>query len=117
MTIKERIEALTSFGQEAYQILSEIDPKGKYTIAMPPICVEERSIHIFTGYRTTTSNILNGNWRVVKKIQRSAGQCTIERAFKDALLWILEQSELSVGSEVKAEIEGKVYKVKIISKE
>jgi hypothetical protein len=44
-------------------------------------------------------------------------QCSKNRAFKDALLWLLDHSDIKkdlVGQEVKAEIEGKVYKVKVL---
>jgi len=48
-----------------------------------------------------------------------SGQCDKMTAFKKALLYLLDHSDIKqdlVGQEVKAEIEGKIYKVKVIER-
>jgi len=47
-------------------------------------------------------------------------QCEKNQVFKNALLWLLDHSDIKkdlVGTEQKVEIEGKVYKAKILGRE
>ena len=44
-------------------------------------------------------------------------QCEKMQAFKDALLWLLDHSDIKkdlVGQEVNTDIDGKMYKVKVL---
>jgi len=51
---------------------------------------------------------------------RYKNQCEKLKAFKNALLWLLDHSDISkdlVGQEIKADVEGKTYRVKILREE
>lgn len=123
-TLRERIEALNNgWDNEANGILHElweetahkIDGRYHYCLTISPVTNGICAIYITGG------NIgSDGNWgKIIKEFRHKDTACSKNRAFKQALLWLLEQSGLDtpqVGQEVKAEIEGKVYKVKILEK-
>jgi len=51
---------------------------------------------------------------------RYKNQCEKLKAFKNALLWLLDHSSISkdlVGQEIKADVEGRTYRVKILREE
>ena len=110
--LKERIERITGWDKEADDILGKMD-----------------TAHVIEFNQDATSG--HGHIKVWKrgyKEERKSGegyfcffsQCEKLDTFKEALMFLLDHSDIKktlVGSEVKADIEGKVYKVKVLSED
>ncbi len=104
MNLKDRIEALTGWDKEADDILPDIVTKDSY-ISIP--CGKEnglRFIEIQANNRTRISPQFHYD-----------SQCEKLRAFKDALLWLLDKSDIEKKKETK--IEGLEDKVEEIQRE
>ena len=109
--LKGRIEALSNgWDKEADDVLQEI-VKGS----------------IYYSFDITRYGDENGKMRGIVKVYQEnsswssefhySSQCEKMEAFKNALLCLLENSDIKkdiVGQEVKADIEGKIYKVKVL---
>lgn len=116
-TLRQRIEALNNgWDKEAESILLEMGDGHNITISQDLMSKYQN----YYPYGTITVKSLHGKekcfgWGDIKESK----PCAKNVAFKQALVWLLEESGLDtpqVGQEVKAEIEGKIYKVKIIEK-
>jgi hypothetical protein len=106
--LKQRIEAVQAWDKEADDILQELDKEGKYDIDIPTQSNSSIWIHSHNEFSLQTNGISEYTYTT---------QCEKLQAFKKALLWLLDHSEIKkdiVGQEVKADIEGKTYKVKIL---
>lgn len=109
--LKSRITALNNgWDKEADDIIQEIYTSNK------------RHYHIVIGIDNDAHiHIVDGDF---SKIGKSVceplsydSQCTKLSAFKQALLWLLDHSDIKkdlVGQKVRAEIEGKIYKVIVL---
>jgi len=110
--IKDRIEQIVGWTKEADDTLQEIRknmsvPYAYCTIKIAWADKQEGLVRIWYGGETSTCN----------NQFHFDSQCGKNEAFKKALLWLLDQSDIKkdiVGREVKAEIEGKIYKVKVL---
>ncbi len=114
--LKKRIAAVTAWDEEADNIMQEmLNPKDRYYICMPtfnsnPSGSGSREISIF---RNNAFPSLADK----KESFSYSSQCEKLDAFKKALMWLLDNSDIKkdiVGQEVKADIEGKIYKVKVL---
>ena len=104
--MKDRIEALTGWDKEADDILQELDKKNPwYAIVMD--CRSSGSVYVIDN----SSENVSGYFSYLN-------QCDKLRQFKNALVWMADKAGLLEpkleGKEIKAEIEGKTYKVKVI---
>ncbi len=105
--LKKRIEGLdgNSSLKEADDILTEI--QGQY--------------YLLWGYASflgISTSIIKAD--VVKRFDWGKNQCEKMDVFRKTLLWLLDHSNIKktiVGTEQKVEIEGKIYKAKIIKEE
>ncbi len=111
--LKSRIEGVEGWDKEADDILQEMGKE--FTL--------ENGISKSAYIEIPTSQI--GNIMIFdatkKEIKRFyfSSQCEKLSAFKKALMWLLDHSDIKktiVGTEVKADIEGKTYKVRILEK-
>ncbi len=104
--LKERIEALENgWDKEADDLLKEIIGKERCVIEF-----HNNNRVIEVGYYR---DFLGGTFKYTS-------QCEKMSAFRNILLYLLDHSDIKknlVGREVKAEIEGKIYQVKVLSKE
>lgn len=84
--LRKRINALTNIGKEAFEIMAEIG--GRYTISFPTV-PEGRGLYVWIP----SNGGLPGDM-VEMKVLRSytlSGACSMEAAYKDALLFIAER--------------------------
>lgn len=114
--LKEKIESLQSFGREAFEVMAEIG--GKYTIDISTNMINSSGKYL-NLYKEHDSLGVPGTveGRLLIKSFEYDSQCQIERAFKDCLLFMAKREGKlgpQVGEEIKTEIEGRVYKVKIL---
>lgn len=110
--IKDRINALQNFWDKEYDdILREITPK------LPNCCHPKITISLNQSYLGGViicfSDLFKGTFSF------DTTQFSRLQAFKAALLYLAEEAgmikeEIKPGDEIKGEIEGKVYKIKII---
>ncbi len=105
--LKSRIENVEGWDKEADDIIQEIGREYEIqfeqdaTSRYGSMTIWRRSYSDDKGYFKYTS------------------QCDKLEAFKKALMWLLDHSDIKktiVGTEVKADIEGKTYKVRILEK-
>lgn len=109
----DRIDNVTGWDKEADDITTELYKSTKHLGYL--------QISIPLDYNRTAFHIIKwdsqGSWKEIATFAFE-GQGEKLSAFKQALMWLLEHSSIKektlVGKEVKAEIEGKVYKVKIV---
>lgn len=111
MSIKDRIEALTGWDKEADDILGDVIKKTNYALVVKYYYDGSGDFLIYEG-SLVEKDLMSGYIQPFGF--SSASQCSRLRAFKDALLWLAEKAGTIVGKEVKADIEGKIYKVKVI---
>lgn len=112
--LKNRIDKVTCWGKECDDILQEIQVNHSFDIQRDASTGCDRNtgiikIHILRGYTPEETGFF-----------RYGSQCEKLDAFKEALMFLLDHSDIKktlVGSEVKADIEGKVYKVKVLSED
>lgn len=113
--LKQRIEAVKGWGKEADDLLQEIGFKGRLLIDDNCNNQDGNILIITHGTRAIKGCLsITGD---VKAEFFYHSQCQKLAAFKQALMWLLDNSDIKktiVGSEQKVEIEGKVYKAKII---
>ena len=111
--LKSRIENVEGWDKDADDIMQEMGKE--FTL--------ENGISKSAYIEIPTSQI--GNIMIFdvtkKEIKRFyfSSQCEKLSAFKKALMWLLDHSDIKktiVGTEVKADIEGKTYKVRILEK-
>lgn len=111
--LESRIEALQDgWTKEADDILNEVDKNKAIRIATTNNC---GCINIFNSAPVGSSLKFPADTALVKF--HYSYQCEKLGAFRQALLWLLNHSAIKkdlVGQEVKAEIEGKVYKVRVL---
>lgn len=121
--LKERIEAVEGWDKEADNILQEIGVM--YFIDIPTTNKLGRNDGTISIATAKMENPLELKCpRPIKESKVLADfyytdQCEKLQAFKDALMWLLDHSDIKkdiVGEEVKAEIEGKIYKVKVLER-
>jgi hemerythrin len=117
--LKQRIEALDNgWTKEADEILQELTRESKHHFLVEQDM--RNAGYIFLCKYDSGSGVwLDENTEKIKpSIKfRFCGSCEKMTAFKDALLWLLDHSDIKksiVGQEVKVEIEYKVYKARII---
>jgi len=107
--LKERIERVTAWDREADDILQEMkDRDGKYYL-----CISVHNDQL--GFRRMVEIQDNGRTQVVEFGYKT--QCEKLQAFKRALLWLLDLSDIKkdiVGTTQKVKIEGKVYNAEIV---
>lgn len=118
ITIIERIQALKDgWNKEADAILNEIRGEHGFIVWQGTL---HHSIFITSRAPVTLryDGELDPGTKLLARFEFSdKDSCEKNRAFKKALLFLAEEHiKLSVGSEVKAEIEGKTYKVKILER-
>jgi hypothetical protein len=104
--LKTRIEKLQGWTKEADDILQEFKSIHLHYAIYIPL---DLSGHIFIVNRGDSNKHLQGF--------SFDNQCQKNSAFKSALMWLLDKAhpeEQLVGKEVRAEIEGKTYKVKVL---
>jgi len=122
MSYRERIEAIKEWGKDADDILQEIG--GGYGMAI--LCGDYNFESSFNSLLITVAKKHLGGLDTPLKIEATIlksfdyhSQYQKLRAFKDALLWLLEKSgkeKPKEGDEIKIDHEGQVWKVKIIEK-
>ena len=114
--LKNRIDKVTCWGKEADDILQEIIGDGMQCISIP--CDnKDAQITIHQG-RRGTAKIGDTTISPLLAFFHYNSQYKKLSAFKKTLLWLLDHSDIKqslVGSEIKTEIESKVYKVKVLS--
>ena len=108
--LKQRIEALDDgWNKEADDLLEEIMDKSDRV----------RWIELPTTSEGDYIFINDSDDKHLWTSKKINSQCQKMEAFKDALLWLLNHSNIKkdlAGQEIDAEIEGKIYKVKVIEK-
>lgn len=111
--LKSRIEGLNNgCDKEADDILMDIH--SDMEASGPKIAVW---MNTGCNVGSIESSYTCGKYGGEKVVFRYAGQCEKMGAFRKALIWFLAKSNLKnnlVGTEQKIEIEGKVYKAKIV---
>lgn len=114
--LKQRIEALNNgWDKDADNILQEIIGKKNGT---PRLCICGGSLE--GGNYETGIYIESFNWDFMKErspVWSYNSQREKMTAFKSALTWLLEHSDIKkdiVDTEQKVEIEGKIYRAKIL---
>lgn len=115
--LKARIEKVTAWDKEADDIIRELNMKGKYYLTI--MNCDDQTGHVAIYERDSGDYAPFGGGEETKFVFH-IDQCSKLEAFKKALMWLLENSSIKktiVGQEVKAEIEGKVYKVKVIKED
>ncbi len=112
--LADRISNVVGWTKEADDIIQEIN-QGK----------EALTIEIKENF-DKTNNCFIKVWWIKVSLEQGSGlspdfeyksQYQKNDAFKEALMWLLDHSDIKkdlVGQEVKADIEGKVYKVKVM---
>ena len=116
MTLKQRIEALNNgWDKEADNILQEIYESKMntwYSLQIP--CHNKEP-----NYKNSIS-IQKGETGCVVRQCYFTSQCSKNRAFKDALLWLLDKSglekEAKEGDCAEVEVDGKRFEAKLIRK-
>ena len=117
MTLRERIEKLNNgWDKEADDILQEIAEHIDHRVKIV-INQDKRDINQ-NYYHYGSINI------IIDKYKKSLGwgdrgSCGKNRAFKDALLWLLEKSGLESakeGDKAEVEVEGKMWEAKLVRK-
>lgn len=106
-SLRDRIEALTGWDKEAQDILEKIIRQGSYA-GSPTIEIRVVSSNCSEGI------IVRGeNWECWKgeKSFQFDSQCSKLRAFKDALLWLLDKSGIEK-SKVREGLEAEVKELK-----
>lgn len=114
--LKSRIQALNNgWDKEADDVLQEIGDGSIY------LCIRTRTNGIANHYGM---EIQDGGKERIKGFPFDETQCSKMSAFKNALLYLLDHSDLKkeydkaqsiVGKEHKVEIDGRIYKAKILS--
>ena len=108
--LKQRISKVEGWTKEADDILKEIVPSitsGPYRISIP--VWHEDGINDIRIIKTHTLT--------VDKCFDYSSQCQKNEAFKKALMWLLDQSDIKKdlsGTTQKVTIEGKTYEAEII---
>ena len=108
-SLLERINNLTSFGQEAYEIMDEIG--GDYVLTFPTVPKSGYKMLVLRGSSPRGSAPL--------KEFSASHPCEVGHSFKNALIWMAEQEGKlgpQVGDERIVNIEGGEYKVEILEK-
>jgi hypothetical protein len=109
--LKQRIEDLNDgWNKEADDVLQEILPFINSKIVSIFIPMPSNTPFCQISFRDLKNLPISPEFKYVT-------QCEKMTAFKQALLWLLDHSEIKkdiVGTEQKVEIEGKVYRAKII---
>lgn len=113
--LKERIEGLNNgWTKEADDIIDEIKENSSTPfLIFIPTSKNDGRIHILPA----SPSIDLKNWNDSLYWYKYHCQCEKNQAFKKALLWLLDHSNIKkdlVGTEQKVEIKGKVYKAKIV---
>ncbi len=117
--LKERIDNVTAWDKEADDILQEIsnelpeEIEGKYAKELA-LSIKLSSNSEYMVFTARNCGIFGKD---VSPLFNFKTQCEKLLAFKQALHWLLDHSDIKkdlVGQEVKAEIEGKIYKVKVM---
>ncbi len=106
-SLKQRIEKVTAWDKECDDILQEIDRDCKSS--------KPYSIQIYIA-NSCTIRILKSTNDEVTQFNYSS-QCEKLEAFKKALMWLLDHSDIKqtiVGTKQQVKIEGKVYEAEII---
>ena len=114
--LKSRIENVEGWDKEADDILQEIFKP--MNIRGPIITVGMNTISVGCTSEAGYINVSLNNPIIEEKFNYSS-QCEKLGAFKQALTRLLDHSNIKkdiVGTEVKADIEGKTYKVRILEK-
>ena len=104
--LKRRIKAVQGWDKEADDILGEMNV---------PYQIEVNSRN--DDRRIVAWYMPEGNW--LNKSLEYTSQCSKLTAFKSALLWLLDHSDIKkdiVGEEREAEYDGGRYKIKILGK-
>ncbi len=107
--LKDRIDGVTRWDKEADDILQEIGDVNLY------LTIKTKHMGDGSGKVTITDETCD-SYEEKEKFYFN-NQCEKLTAFKTALIWLLDNSSTKkdlVGQEVKADVEGKTYKVKIL---
>ena len=119
MNMKDRIEKLTGWDKDADDLLEELLNKTNLRLFVDN-CGNNDGHFIIVTHGNILTQISKGEGLGLLKhkaeFKFNRDFCQKLRAFKDALLWLADKAGMLslAGKEVKAEIEGKVYKVKVI---
>jgi hypothetical protein len=114
--LSDRIDRLNNgWDKEADDLLQEIN--SRIQDGYMALCISIRDNH-YGWVKIRKYSDLSGNSDIIEKFFFES-QCEKMSAFKQALHYLLDHSDIKkdlVGEEVKAEIEGKVYKVKVLDR-
>ena len=115
--IEKQITEIEGWDKKADDVMLKINYNGR--ILFDSNCGDSfgRILVITHGGRPSKVNQDKGTYDIKMEFDYSS-QCGKLKAFKKTLVWLLDNSDIKkdlVGQEVKAEIEGKVYKVKVLS--
>lgn len=114
LSLKNRIKALTSLGEEAFKIMREIG--GNYTISFPTVTEKYRNIIVYERNRDGVDIDKNYTLKVLF-VAPCYKDCDIAEAYKSALLFMAEKEgklRYKEGTILETELNGQKYKVKVL---
>jgi hypothetical protein len=106
MSLRDRIEKLTGWDKEGEEIFQKV--KGGYYLQMNNLSDTSGRFMINPTYKTPYMDFMNNTYEVQFAFQSS---CKKLRAFKDALLWLLDKSGIEK-SKVREGLEAEVKELK-----
>jgi hypothetical protein len=105
-SLRDRIEVLTGWDKEGEEIFQKV--KGGYYLQMNNLSDTSGRFMINPTYKTPYMDFMNNTYEVQFAFQSS---CEKLRAFKDALLWLLDKSGIEK-SKVREGLEAEVKELK-----
>ena len=109
-SLRDRIEALTGWNKEADDILQEISKNSK--VDMEGYYLNIRAFNPPSSISSSPMQIMNPDNKVIHEIRYVPNQYSKLRAFKDALLYLLDKSGLEKVDKEKDELLKQIAELK-----